>query len=265
MKITAKELIKIAEAEIGYKEKKSNSHLDSKTANAGDGNYTKYGRDLYAAGMFNGNKNGYEWCAQFVTWCALQLCGDKKLAEKLLCQAGTLGAGCKYAMDYYKSAGRFDGTPKVGDQIFFRYSGNSGADHTGIVVGVTDKQITTIEGNKNNQVQKCVYNRTYYAILGYGHPKYDEEETKKEEVKMIDIKAPQLESGSKGLAVKMLQYALVCKNKFYTTKLEKLTVDNIDGIFGKNTKHSVIMYQLSVGLEADGIVGVKTWAKLMEG
>ena len=35
-----------AEEEIGYLEKKSNSQLDSKTANAGSNNYTKYWREI---------------------------------------------------------------------------------------------------------------------------------------------------------------------------------------------------------------------------
>ena len=40
--MTAANLIKIAAAEIGYKEKASNSNLDDKTANAGSNNWTKY-------------------------------------------------------------------------------------------------------------------------------------------------------------------------------------------------------------------------------
>lgn len=32
--------------EVGYLEKKSNSNLDSKTANTGSANYTKYWRDI---------------------------------------------------------------------------------------------------------------------------------------------------------------------------------------------------------------------------
>ena len=38
-------LIQIAKNETGYLEKASNSQLDSKTANAGENNYTKYWRD----------------------------------------------------------------------------------------------------------------------------------------------------------------------------------------------------------------------------
>ena len=46
MGYTAKQLVEIATAEIGYHEKASNANLDSKTANSGSKNYTKYGRDL---------------------------------------------------------------------------------------------------------------------------------------------------------------------------------------------------------------------------
>ena len=38
MSYTAKRLLEIAAAEIGYKEKETNSQLDNKTANAGDAN-----------------------------------------------------------------------------------------------------------------------------------------------------------------------------------------------------------------------------------
>ena len=41
MGYTAKQLVTIAEAEIGYHEKATNANLDSKTANSGKGNYTK--------------------------------------------------------------------------------------------------------------------------------------------------------------------------------------------------------------------------------
>lgn len=41
------DVINVAKGEIGYLEKASNSNLDSKTANAGQNNYTKYWRDVY--------------------------------------------------------------------------------------------------------------------------------------------------------------------------------------------------------------------------
>jgi hypothetical protein len=42
-------VISLAKAEDGYMEKDSSVNLDSKTAGAGYGNYTKYWRDVYPA------------------------------------------------------------------------------------------------------------------------------------------------------------------------------------------------------------------------
>ena len=182
MGYTASKIVEIAKGEIGYKEKASNANLDSKTANAGSKNFTKYGRDLFNAGFFNGNKNGFDWCAQFPTWCVWKLTGkDKKKTEYILCVGGDLSAGCGFALKYYKAAGRFDKTPKVGDQIFFKYNlkdTSYTADHTGIVVRVTDKLIETIEGNSGNEVRRKAYQRTDKTIIGYGHPRYDAEPKK---------------------------------------------------------------------------------------
>ena len=52
-----KTVINIALKEDGYLEKASNKSLDSKKANAGRANYTKYARDLDAIpGFYNGVK-----------------------------------------------------------------------------------------------------------------------------------------------------------------------------------------------------------------
>ena len=60
------DIVAIALAEVGYREKATNSMLNDKTANSGSNNWTKYARDLAAAGYYNGNKNGYAWCDCFV-------------------------------------------------------------------------------------------------------------------------------------------------------------------------------------------------------
>lgn len=58
--------IETAKKELGYMEKETNSDLDSKTANVGDKNFTKYGA------WYGGN--GLYWCQQFVSWCAYMAC-----------------------------------------------------------------------------------------------------------------------------------------------------------------------------------------------
>ena len=269
MGYTAKQLVSIAEAEIGYHEKASNSNLDSKTANSGKGNYTKYSRDLHKAGYYNGNKQGFDWCDQFVDWCFFKLCGrSKDKAEYIECQTGNYGAGCGFSLKYYKAAGRFDGNPKVGDQIFFKYSDDdSTADHTGIVVRVTDGLVETIEGNSGGEVKRKAYQRTDKTIIGYGHPRYDAETATKapakEEVKTVNIEMPILRKGSSGNAVKTLQRLL---RQLEYVNSDGKTYITVDGSFGSNTEAAVKRYQKNRGAKnPDGIVGIWTWNKLLKG
>lgn len=174
MAYTVAKLLEIARAELGYKEKETNSKLDDKTANAGDGNWTKYARDLHSAGYYQAAKNGYAWCDMFVDWCFWQLAGkDKTKGEYLECQTGLYGAGCEWSSDCYRRAGRFDKNPQPGDQIFF---GKTDAEeHTGIVEKIEGGKVHTIEGNASNMVKRCSYSLTNSYIVGYGHPRFDEE------------------------------------------------------------------------------------------
>lgn len=174
-----KKVITVALQEIGYLEKETNAQLDSKTGNAGDENYTKYARDLYSIpGFYNGNKNGYAWCSVFVTWCFVQAYGVDT-AKKMI-NHGELGAGVDYSAQYYKNAGRWHTSPKVGDQIFFRTSKYDYA-HTGLVVDITSNEVITVEGNTKSgstvienggEVCKKSYKLSSTSIVGYGRPDY---------------------------------------------------------------------------------------------
>jgi peptidoglycan hydrolase-like protein with peptidoglycan-binding domain len=64
---------------------------------------------------------------------------------------------------------------------------------------------------------------------------------------------PQIKKGSTGDAVKMLQKLL--KDWGYDP-------GPVDGDFGANTLKAVKAFQADLGLQADGIVGPKTWAML---
>ena len=169
-------VLAVAVAEIGYKEKASNSQLDDKTANAGSANYTKYARDFDKKypNWYNGKKNGFAWCDMFVDWCFLTAYGYEN-ALRLLCQPEkSAGAGCTYSLRYFKKKGQFHTSgPKPGDQIFFGTSLDN-ATHTGIVEKVTSSKVHTIEGNTSNQVARRSYALSNSRILGYGRPAYDE-------------------------------------------------------------------------------------------
>lgn len=125
-------VILIAKNEIGYLEKKSNSQLDSKTANAGSNNYTKYWRDIKPS------YQGQPWCAAFVSWCFMEAFGQEK-AKKLLKH---------WPYVYCPTLGNLftrNANPKIGDIVIFYRNGTFA--HTGIVTAVIGDRFYTIEGN----------------------------------------------------------------------------------------------------------------------
>lgn len=160
-------VISIAEAEVGYREKASNAYLDNKTANAGSGNYTKYGRDMHNLQPSNMDFPA-AWCDAFVDWCFYKAFGTV-MAKQVLC--GTFDDYTVNSANFYKKAGRWYSYGQRGDQIFFRNSG--GICHTGLVYKVGDGKVYTIEGNKSNMVCYCEYRANDSYIAGYGRPRYE--------------------------------------------------------------------------------------------
>lgn len=255
-------LIEIANNEVGYLEKKSNSNLDSKTANAGYNNYTKYARDLFAAGYYNGNKNGYAWCDCFTDWLFYILCNkDAKKAQQMICQTGNLGAGCTYSAQYYRNAGRFYSTPQVGDQIFFGVKGDE--YHTGIVYKVDASKVYTIEGNTSGDagvvdngggVFKKSYSRSNSQIAGYGRPRYDGS-VQASVPESIMASRGYLMRGDNGQEVKTMQENLIKLNYSCGSY-------GADGDFGYGTESALKAFQRSNGLVADGLYGSVSKSKM---
>lgn len=256
-------VISIALNEVGYLEKKSNSQLDDKTANAGSGNYTKYARDLdNISGFYNGKKNGYSWCDIFVDWCFVKAFGVDRALE-LLCQPKkSCGAGVGYSCDYYKNKGQFYTSAQAGDQIFFKDS-KGVRTHTGLVYQVDSNYVYTVEGNSGDGVRKKKYAINSSSIYGYGRPKY------KVESQPIPCVTTPVKKGytgvfptlpsrtyfknkDKGQQVKYLQMFLNWANG------DKLVVD---GIIGPKTIASVKKFQKNNGLVVDGLFGKKSLAK----
>lgn len=170
-------IISKAIEEIGYLEKKSNSQLDSKTANAGSNNFTKYARDVWnnARNILNGNKQGIAWCAVFVIWLFVICFGATKAQAMLFLPNKSAAASANYFMNYFKAKGKFYSSPKAGDVIFF--GSGSKAKHVGIVESVSGSTVNTIEGNSSNMVRRRSYSTSSSSILGYGRPAYDSEPT----------------------------------------------------------------------------------------
>lgn len=257
-KVYARTVCNISGREIGYLEKRSNKSLDSKTANAGSANYTKYNRDMKKV-RGAGTLNDY-WCANFVSWCFYKAYGKEKGKALLYGYTNyvpTFVANFKKKGRFYK---RGQKRPAPGCLIIFKNE-----SHVGLVYKVTDKYVYTVEGNTSSAktlvsnggaVAKKAYLRSSSYIYGYCHPKFDGiEKPKKTEPKKIDIsKYPTIREGDKSVYVQKLRIRL--KAKGY--KIKSTTSKN----FNKQLKRYVRNFQRIKGLKIDGVVGKDTWREL---
>lgn len=170
----AQDLIKLALAEVGYMEKRTNAQLDDKTANAGYNNYTKYARDY--ARHVGINVQGQPWCDTFVDEMFIAAFGVEN-ARKLL---GGFSAYTPSSANYFKNMGCWvTKNPQPADVIFFRNSER--ICHTGIVYRVDSGKVYTVEGNTSGAAEVVpngggVFKKSYALsnsrIAGYGRPKY---------------------------------------------------------------------------------------------
>ena len=257
-------LIATAEAEIGYLEKKSNKDLDSKTANAGSKNYTKYNRDMKAWAKSAGIND--QWCQNFVDWCFVKAFG-LELAKKLIytfTNYTPTGSNAFKKRDRYIKRGK--GKPKRGDVIYF-YSATKGRiGHVGIVYKVTSSTVYTIEGNTSGAstlvtngggVRKKSYKLTSTYIDGYGSVDYSAATGDVGEVPApLALGDRELKNYTEGPDVKQLQEALI-----------SLGYDcgsyGADGEFGDCTEMALRAFQKWNGCEVDGEYGPETHAALM--
>lgn len=286
-------LLDVAEAEIGYLEKKTNKDLDDKTANAGKNNYTKYNRDYIAWGA--GGSRDMQWCAAFVSWCFVTAYG-LEAAKKLLCGGlhhyTPTGAGRFKSADRYIKRGK--GSPEVGDVVFFYSTKKGRIGHVGIVYKVDATKIYTIEGNTSGAstlvtngggVMKKSYRQTSSYIDGYGRPNYADTTKPVAPTKQY-YKPTVLEWQKAAIAdgYKFPKYgadgewgkecesvakeAIVKYIKPYTNLNLTKIVQNVvgvtaDGKCGVKTDEAIKKYQAANGLTATGLVDLKTWKKIL--
>ena len=196
-----------------------------------------YGREVSGA--------NYPWCCAFI-WCIFNEAGINIKRT----------ASCMMLGDWFKQEGKYHkDNPQVGDIVFFKFSGSSRwTNHVGLVIEVNGNTLTTIEGNtssdnkgsQNNGGMVAIRTRKINSsVVGFGRVSDDKNISAKD--------MPTLRIGSRGSFVMVLQCIL-------NEHGSNLTVD---GVFGTLTKLAVISFQGLNDLQKDGIVGIKTWEKLL--
>ena len=267
MSIDKNKILSIAEAEVGYLEKATNSQLNDKTANAGYANWTRYG---LAMGC-----NGQPWCDAFVDWCFVQAYG-KETAKKLL------GGFSNWTPTSYNYLNKVSVSEAQATDIIFFKDSNGTIYHTGIIYKVTSSMIYTIEGNTSSAVgvvanggavAKKQYYKTDSRIL-IGRPHWGNntsatsgsvtqgQQGSVTQVQQVggncNVVLSTLRIGAKGAQVKALQILLIGYG--YSCGYY-----GADGDFGSGTLAAVKKFQQAKKLEVDGIVGTNTWNKLLKG
>jgi len=189
--------LKIALAEVGYKEGKNNDN--------------KYGKWY---GM-----NNCSWCAIFVSWCAAQVGVLKTLIPKY--------SGCGTGYNWFKDKGLITKTPKAGDIGFLKPTKKGKtSSHTFIVYEVNGNTITTIEGNYPDGVKKITRKLNASNILGFGSVQWSDEEVKQEAPKSEPVSEVKKESTKSITYVVKKGDNLTKIAKKYNTTVAKLVKDN---------------------------------------
>ena len=244
-------LIAVAKNEIGYLEKATNAQLDSKTANAGYNNYTKYWRDVYPA------YQGQPWCACQISWDMMTAFG-LETAKKLLKHWPYVY--CPAMRDYFT----LYANPQVGDIVIFWSSKKKEFVHTGLVIKVQGDRFWTIEGNTSGAsgivangggvCQKSYYNSQLPGTK-FCRPDYSIVTSIKSGSSTntsTTVTKNWIEYGDRGNDVKTLQ-----------TKLNKVGHRlEVDGICGNATVAAIKDFQKKYNLAVDGQAGKNTITKL---
>lgn len=261
---TAKEIISLAKSWIG-KNEADGSH---KTIIDIYNSHKPLARGYKVKCVANDSKTNDAWCATFISALAIQCNATDIIPTE--CGCGEMIKLCQKMGIWVENENR---VPKEGDIIFYDWqddgkSDNKGwSDHVGIVEKVNGNTITVIEGNVKDAVGRRTIAVNGRYIRGYAVPKYEvakDSVTEKAVTEKpsagcgeVSITLNELQKGSKGKQVKALQCILVGYGYDLGEK-------PLDGDFGGKTDAGVRLFQKNNGLTVDGIVGVKTWTKLLK-
>ena len=152
----AKDLIAIAESQIGYRESETSFRIDENGKQHG---YTRYG-------LWYGNAYG-EWCGMFISFC-LNYANIPEADFPREANCNKWRSALRGIAVYEDDEDAY--TPAPGDLIFFDITGETDdPGHVGIVARVDGDKIYTIEGNQGRAVREMEYKKDDKTIVGYAN------------------------------------------------------------------------------------------------
>lgn len=162
------DVITVALSQIGYHEGDSDADMDGMNVDGGR-NFVEYNR-LYGKvdnGEGNGVSYGYAWCAAFVSWTLRQAGVPISYAQTEI-SCGRMTYWYERNEIFVPQGEGF--VPALGDIIMF--ANDSSPSHVGLVLGVKEGYVYTVEGNNGGKVAVHKYKENDDYIYGYCLPKY---------------------------------------------------------------------------------------------
>lgn len=223
---TANRIVKVALAEVGYKE--------------GKNNYSVYGK-------WNG-QNHKAWCGSFVSWCAheagVPTTSIKRYSDNCMAEYRWFKSQNRWKSNSYK--------PQPGDIVFldtqYKY------EHTGIVVKCEKGIVYTVEGNTSDMVKLKQYSVKDDHIIGYGIPEYDKAKTYAKDKLVgtqevtLDSKFQVLVIGTKNILIPNVSPKTTVNTVVWTSTNPKICTVNTKGeIMGKNAGVAIVSVMITNG------------------
>lgn len=240
-------LIDWCNAQVGYAE--------------GSNNYNKYAQDSRLQQLYGWNAQNQPWCDIFTDAGFINCFGLAKGAAMTYQPVGAGSAACRFSAQFFKNNGAWYQLPELGDVIFFYVGGE--INHQGIVVGVKDGSVQTVEGNSSDMVTRRTYTLASPQIAGYGRPKWSVVEEIDADPPEASIPAPS-EPEAAPFSYYPYVYAVrvnLLKRGSYgpqVTHMQQLLKENgfdcgeIDGKFGAATEAALRSFQETVNITVDG-------------
>ncbi len=207
------------------------------------------------------------WCAMFVSWCFFN--------EGLPLSAST-SKGFAYTpagAHWFKNQGRWTETPARGHVVFFDFPNDSvkRVSHVGIVTGVnTDGTIDTIEGNTDERGGrtggKVMRRRRKVGIVGYGVPVYETSTGggAEEPASTANTAGAPAWNHPHGPVIRVPHRDCETVRQWQQRMKDHGRQIDVDADYGPASEEVCRSFQQEKGLEPDGVVGPKTWAKSWE-
>ena len=246
MSSTRQAVVELAQSQVGYTETGTNIVKY----------WSFFDKDVWQ--WYNTKKQGAEWCQGFLAWITCQIIGPDEALKffGIPSVKNNCSAAVPYFWTYLFNKGyKIDKTAgKEGDFIFL-----NDKKHIGVIEYADGSTYHTIEGNHKNKVARETYSKTdsyVYGVCRMPWELYDSPEPQPTPTpSTVTVELDVLQRGSTGGQVQTIQALL---NGFIGSRL------SVDGIFGAKTEEGVKEYQRTRGLTVDGIVGEKTWNRILK-